>query len=121
VKTTWTDRIIQEPLEIGIVAGELRDLELLEMAEVVALVVQADLLQIGDDDPIAFQINRIVETLVDRRPLAPGERTVQRIERPFAFEDCQELRLAVENADSVVGEFTVGDFKVQIYQPRYVK
>ena len=73
------------------------------------LVVEAGLADVRDDDPVAAEVDGVVERLVDRRDLPAGERPVERVFRPFAL-DGRDVTLSVraELAEDGVGELAVG-------------
>ena len=60
-----------------VVAGEGRRFEMLKGELVVSLVVEADFVQVRDQIPVAFQVDRVAERLIDGGQLAAGERPVR--------------------------------------------
>ncbi len=75
-----------EAAESAVVFREGRDPEALERELVVSLVVEADFVEVCYQVPVAFQVDGVAERLIDGGQLAAGERPIQRVARPLAFQ-----------------------------------
>src|SRR5262249_51168165 len=96
--------------EGGIVGGQGFGLEALKGELVVALVVEPDFPQVGDQVPIAGKIDGIAQGLVHGRQPSPGKGTVQRVAGALAFENGDKLSRIVAGgkpAQSGVGKLAV--------------
>ena len=99
-----------EAAEGAVVFRQGGGLEALESILVVSLVVEPDLMQVGDEIPVAFQVDGVAQRLIDGGLFSPGEGAVERVARPLAFEDGGDPRPAVgdgEAAEGGVGELAV--------------
>ena len=100
----------EEAPEGGLVVGQSRSIETLEGELVVPLVVKPQFLQVGDQIPVAAEVDGVVEGLVDGRQLAAAERPVERVARAFAFQRSDIVRFAAgrrKTAEARVGELAV--------------
>jgi hypothetical protein len=77
------------------VVRELGQFEPLERELIVSLVVQPDFVQVGDQIPVADQIDRVPQRLIRAGHFATGKRPVQRIAGAFAFQGSDVLRPVV--------------------------
>jgi hypothetical protein len=81
-----------EPRVGALVGRQLRDREPLKGALGDALEVEPDLAEVGDQDPVARQVDRVAVGLVHRRPGAASERSIERIAGALALEGRHEPR-----------------------------
>jgi hypothetical protein len=65
----------------------LGSVEPLEGEQVVPLVIQSGFPEVGDQVPVADEVDGVLQRLLDCRPLTAGERAVERIARALAFDD----------------------------------
>ena len=96
-----------EPPQVVLVVGQPLGVEQLVGVLVAAFVVQPDLADRGDDDPVAGQVDGVAVALVHGRHAAAGEGPVQRIFRAFALQRRDVPGRAVELAQHGVGEFPI--------------
>jgi hypothetical protein len=99
-----------EPAEGGVVVRQGLRLEALVGELVVSLVVQARLPQVGDQIPVADEVDGVAQGLIDGGQLAAGEGSVERVARPLALQGRDVVRPAArrrEPAQHGVGELAV--------------
>ncbi|HEY0553128.1 MAG TPA: hypothetical protein VGG20_02625 [Thermoanaerobaculia bacterium] len=97
-----------ELAERGLVPGQGLDVEALEGPLVVILVVEADLAEVGDQDPVAREIDGVAVGLVDGGHPPARERSIERIARSLSFQCDQEaVAVAAELSDHGVRELAV--------------
>jgi hypothetical protein len=98
-----------ELLELSLVAGQRLGVEPLEGLLVGSFVIEPGLPDVRDDDPVAAEVDRIVERLVDRRDVPAREGTVERVLRPLPLDGREvALRVRTKLAEDRVGELPVG-------------
>ena len=98
-----------EATEEGFVAGHRLGVEPLVGRLIRPLVLEPGLSHRRDDDPVTREVDRVAVSLVHRRHLPPGVRSVERVFRPFPLDGHDE---AFQTSGAEVAEDSVSQLAI---------